>query len=575
MAWTFFIGFNAAFWCLVGFVRLLAETRIGQAFTRKCVTFSLYIRTAMHDEPREKPIAHKGIAIIAATIGVILFTFTNAFIADLYIYQYPFHIQALIIGVMWAAGASLTGYLAGNGVMDGHMRTARIAGFFFSAGQTVVTLAFAGDSHVLTMNLSIPTILLIAALHMIGMLSAVSGGFVSRVLFVMRRAKKTSAQTYELAHALQRHRILPHEVASITPAHNEEMTIGRTLASLKRILPTKNIYVASDASTDRTVSIVKSAGAQVLDIWPNKGKANALVHAISTFKLLDRYKAVIIVDADSELEEHYLERALPLFDDPDIGAVAVHALSKWRPHNFPRRHLLYTAYRVRFYRLLQAMFRYGQTWRGMSMTNIIPGFASIYRTDVLKSIEINAPGLVIEDFNMTFEVHRKKLGKIAYLPSVIAASQDPLTLKDYSKQVRRWSLGFWQTVRRHGIWPSMFWVSLGSFIVELIAVNILMVLTPVFIVLLVFGFGPVMIPLPFPPFAIPLTLPALLLGLIVSDVLATIIVAIYERKPVLMLYAPAFIFIRYLDSLIFFYAFFLSLYTKSTGVWTSPKRQNV
>ncbi|HEX9058815.1 MAG TPA: glycosyltransferase, partial [Clostridia bacterium] len=48
------------------------------------------------------------------------------------------------------------------------------------------------------------------------------------------------------------------DIAAIIPAHNEEKTIRRTLSALLKIIPKKNIYVASDNSTDRTNKIVRT-----------------------------------------------------------------------------------------------------------------------------------------------------------------------------------------------------------------------------------------------------------------------------------------------------------------------------
>ena len=80
----------------------------------------------------------------------------------------------------------------------------------------------------------------------------------------------------------------------------------------------------------------------------------------------------------------------------------------------------------------------------------MPGFASLYRTDVLGEIEIDPPGLVIEDFNMTFEVYQQaRWGGSASRSTAVAVTQDPYTLRDYTRQTKRWALGLWQTVSRH------------------------------------------------------------------------------------------------------------------------------
>ena len=69
---------------------------------------------------------------------------------------------------------------------------------------------------------------------------------------------------------------------------------------------------------------------------------------------------------------------------------------------------------------------------------------------------------------MTFEIHAKKLGRIAFHPSAaVAYTQDPDNLQDYTRQVRRWILGFWQTVRRHRLQAGKFWFVLVFYIIEL------------------------------------------------------------------------------------------------------------
>ena len=99
--------------------------------------------------------------------------------------------------------------------------------------------------------------------------------------------------------------------------------------------------------------------------------------------------------------------------------------------------------------------------RKANVTFVAPGFARAYRASVLEKIEISSSGLVIEDINMTFQVHKAALGKVVYSPYVKCSTEDPASLSDYSRQVRRWNLGLWQTIKRQGIWPSKFWLALG------------------------------------------------------------------------------------------------------------------
>jgi poly-beta-1,6-N-acetyl-D-glucosamine synthase len=362
------------------------------------------------------------------------------------------------------------------------------------------------------------------------------------------------------------------DVAIVIPAHNEEVALPKCLAALIAVVPADQIYVASDGSRDRTVAIAREAGCNVFDIQPNGGKAKALAAAIDKFELCDRYKAVLIQDADSEIDPFYLDNALPLFNDPSVAAVAGHVLSRWRNQFWPSKDMVYAAYRTRLYRLLQTAFQYGQTWRWTNVSYIAPGFASMYRSSVLKHIDITAPGLVIEDFNMTFEVQRKRLGRVAYTPKARCSSEDPFNLNDYRKQVQRWYLGFWQTVRRHGIWPSLFWVSLGTLLFELLTISAFALVMPVLLILHVVAAIHV------PAFSLvdmdlEMTSPVPLIALFLAvDYALTIVVSLLERRPSMLIYGLIFPLIRLLDAALFWRALLISFVAKSDGRWVSPQR---
>jgi cellulose synthase/poly-beta-1,6-N-acetylglucosamine synthase-like glycosyltransferase len=286
------------------------------------------------------------------------------------------------------------------------------------------------------------------------------------------------------------------------------------------------------------------------------------------YKLLTRYKALIINDADVEIDKNYLKKALPFFKDKKVAAVAPHGVTRWR--NYGLWQTLFIAYRIRLWRVIQIGMRFGQTWKFTNVTFIVPGSLSFYRTSVLKKLEIDAPNLIIEDFNMTFELHKKKLGRIAYSPSIFGIHQDPYSLKDYVKQVRRWELGFWQTVRRNGIWPSLFWFSTGAFILELSIFAAFLLSVPILLIWFALNsFQPLNVPL----VATRLTIIDLAIGLFAMDYLTTIIAVIAEKKPLLLLYGPGFIFLRYIDAFIHLYTLPLAFIVKSKGTWASPKRK--
>lgn len=355
-----------------------------------------------------------------------------------------------------------------------------------------------------------------------------------------------------------------NEVAALIPAHNEELTLGNTIGALLGVMNRENIFVANDRSTDATGEIARSYGVNVYDISPNVGKARAIVATLRQFRILDRYKAVLINDADVEIDRDYMKNALPLLFDDSVAAVAGYQEPKPRKSSWLENYIL--LYRVRLWVLVQYGMRFGQTWKYTNVSYIIPGSLSIYKSSVLKKLDIDAPGLIIEDFNMTFEVHKKRLGKIAYSYAVRGYHQDPYTLADYFRQVRRWNLGFWQTVIRNGIWPGLFWLSLGEFIIELFLFALYLLLLP-FIILSLLSHS-------FTGSAVSLRL---LLNLFVSlyivDYGITVIIAAFKRQPLLLVYGLFFFLMRFLDAYLYVFTIPLTMVTTTTGVWTSPKRK--
>jgi len=356
------------------------------------------------------------------------------------------------------------------------------------------------------------------------------------------------------------------EVAVVMAAHNEQAVIADSLEVLKNIISLKNVFVANDGSLDKTGEIAKAHGANVLNIYPNRGKAGALASALEHFNIYDQYQYVVLVDADTRLRADYLTNALPLFKDEQIAAVAGYARSQWKNN-------IFIAYRSRVWLTIQIFFRFGMSWKYTNVNMIVPGFASMYRTRVLRQINIAKQGLVIEDFNMTFELQKKKLGKIAHYPSITGYTQDPDTFLSYCHQINRWNLGFWQTVKANGIWPSFFWLNMIIYLAEIILVGFVMLIFPIFILYFVLAiiFNSYGLITPDKLAAAYVILDWLLI-LFVLDYCYTIITAVVNRRPALLFYGPAMLFFRWLDAYYLFTGFFLTYTTSSNGAWTPPKR---
>lgn len=369
------------------------------------------------------------------------------------------------------------------------------------------------------------------------------------------------------------------EVAVLIAAHDEELVIADAVRAARRLVPAGNVFVVSDGSRDDTVARARAAGATAWDLSPNRGKAGAIRAGLERFRIAERFPLLLLLDADSRPRPDYLRTALPLFTDDGVVAVAGRATTSTEtPATRMGRFL--TAYRERTYVCTQYLHKFGQAAAGADAVAIVPGFASLYRTDVLDRIDIDAPGLSIEDFNMTFEVHAKRLGRIAFHPAcAIAETQDPAVLRDYSAQVRRWSLGFWQTLRRHGPHRGLFWLSVGVFALETVVSSL--VLAAILPLLLLAAAAAAVSALATGEeaavaghVAAQLPLVPLLVGFVVVDLAMSVFTCLVSRTrpgPAMLLYP----LMRVWDALLCLRALGAAWGRPSDGRWRSPDRRAV
>jgi cellulose synthase/poly-beta-1,6-N-acetylglucosamine synthase-like glycosyltransferase len=100
-------------------------------------------------------------------------------------------------------------------------------------------------------------------------------------------------------------------VAVLVPAHNEELSIGKTLSSISRQLKaTDRLIVIADNCSDRTADIARQAGAEVtIRMDPAlRGKGYALEHGLEFLEQTRPPELVVFIDADCELENDCIDR---------------------------------------------------------------------------------------------------------------------------------------------------------------------------------------------------------------------------------------------------------------------------
>ncbi len=368
-------------------------------------------------------------------------------------------------------------------------------------------------------------------------------------------------------------------VAFCVPAHNEEIVIESTIKSLLRLAPATQIFVVSDGSSDKTAAIAESMGCNVLEFEVGNGKARALELLLSHFNLLDRFDYIVMADADTVFNEDYLKNALRLFAaNPDMAAIAGHCRTAWPAGWKPTLARYFLSYRSRQYAGIQWLLTYAQTWKHTNVNPVVPGFASIYRSAALRQLKIHVPGICIEDFNLAFQIHRKRIGRIGHDISIGAATQDPNNFSDYVGQVTRWNTGFWQTVKHWKVWPSLFWASLLAFFVELVVYSVFLAMFPIILGSITLAYtGYITIPISSIQESAAgnflMYIGGIYLGLFLTDYLVTLLVAFKSKQYFLIFYGLGFIFLRVVDAVIYLTTTPKALLKASPGYWVSPARR--
>ena len=101
-------------------------------------------------------------------------------------------------------------------------------------------------------------------------------------------------------------KVFQASIAVLIPCLNEEITIGKVVATAKQTLPDATIFVFDNNSTDRTAEIAKEAGATVIhEQRPGKGNVVA-----SMFRLIDA-EYYVMIDGD---DTYCMEEAQKLLE---------------------------------------------------------------------------------------------------------------------------------------------------------------------------------------------------------------------------------------------------------------------
>ncbi len=332
--------------------------------------------------------------------------------------------------------------------------------------------------------------------------------------------------------------MIKDKVAALVPAHNEQAVISKTLKSLLRQIPAADIYVVDDGSYDDSYSIAKKYTNNVLRIDKNVGKAKALNTVITHFNLVDNYEFIMFMDADTQIGQYFISRCVSHFKK-DINEEVACVVGRIQGLGGT----WIGKYRLWEYAIAHSVHKRAQAH--MHSMLVVPGCATIYRSDIFKNVEI-PDGTFTEDMDFTFLLHRSKHTRMVFENNAVVYTQDPQTLASFIKQVNRWYVGFWQAVKKHNLpwhgqnldFEAALLATEGLF--SGISTLILLVLLPV----LYFNDQISILRIPF------------LIDLCIFFLPSLIWASIKTKDYTLILYIVHFYFIRFLTSILFLYNYF-------------------
>jgi cellulose synthase/poly-beta-1,6-N-acetylglucosamine synthase-like glycosyltransferase len=238
----------------------------------------------------------------------------------------------------------------------------------------------------------------------------------------------------------QNHRIIKHKgghfnndlCSIIIPARDEEAVIrGSVLKCLRQTYRNIEVLVIVHNSSDGTFEESKVGDGRVrsFDLKTKaSGKAIALNYGIEQ----SRGEYIMIIDADTILEDNFIENAMPALSDDSLAAVQGRVFPINRGYNF----------------LTKLMAMEDDLWQEPIMTTRsvlgercpLLGTGFIVRKKVLIEEGMFSNSLV-DDHVLTCKLLRRKY-RIMYLPLCRAYAEEPASLQVMLRQRARWGRGF-------------------------------------------------------------------------------------------------------------------------------------
>lgn len=227
-------------------------------------------------------------------------------------------------------------------------------------------------------------------------------------------------------------------ISIVIPAHNEEDCIGDTIRSVlnSKYPGDREVVVVDDGSLDGTEGIVReisrSDGRVKICTSKHGGKANA----INKGTKISGNGIIVVLDADSRLDENSLVEIVKPFSDENVGAVSgiIRAVDNSNP----------LVWFQDFEYVLSSAWRY--ICNNVNSTYILPGFAA-FRRGALVGVGGFSRDTLSEDFDIGLRL--KKTGYSLVMSKAVIYTNVPQTIKALARQRMRWGRGTIQVIKKH------------------------------------------------------------------------------------------------------------------------------
>ncbi|MCX6779973.1 MAG: glycosyltransferase family 2 protein [Candidatus Magasanikbacteria bacterium] len=341
------------------------------------------------------------------------------------------------------------------------------------------------------------------------------------------------------------------KISLLVACFNEEKSLRKSIRScLNQTRKFDEMIYVDDSSTDKTPVILNKYSVnpkysnflKAVRTPRNTGNKSSAQEFGLQFITGDIF---VVTDADTFLDKHFVKEIEKSFVD-NAGAAAVAGYVRSLPYNW------LTLCRSFEYTIGQKVHKQAEYF--MSYIFVIPGAASAFRSDIFRENVSFDHDTITEDLDFTYKLHEKNF-KIFYNSKAVIYTQDPIDLKNYINQTRRWFGGGWQNLIKH--WNSIPESPMRSFEISLIYGEGVV-------------FSVVFLIIPFINLWVELLF---LVGYFVITSLFAIWAARTERRPSIMLVPFVYILLLYINAYIYLEQFYLEIILRKKNLkWFKPDR---